>query len=86
MILEIQNCYNIFIAVAKTRNLHYQGQSLDFTLQTSNRIGHQLTTEVLKIFLEEVLGYQHIKLIQNGGDLSLGKIFKNMFESFQHSM
>lgn len=44
--------------------LYYEGKSLNITLEVSHRITHQLTTNVFKIFLQEVLGYPKVEIVR----------------------
>ncbi|XP_067007078.2 uncharacterized protein [Anabrus simplex] len=47
------------------RFLHYRGQILTIRLETSGRLTHRLSTHVFRIFLEEVLGYPNITIVQH---------------------
>jgi hypothetical protein len=46
------------------RYFHYEGQMLDLRLEVSRRITHRLATAVFKLFLQEVLGYPFVTIVE----------------------
>ncbi|ELU06196.1 hypothetical protein CAPTEDRAFT_136189, partial [Capitella teleta] len=44
------------------RHFYYQGQSLTLTIESSDRDSHQIVSRILKILLEEVLGYEKVEI------------------------
>lgn len=44
---------------------NYQAKTLPITLDVSQRVTHQITSNIFKIFLEEELGYKDVILKEN---------------------
>ena len=42
------------------RSFLYEGKALELRLEASDRVTHQLSTEVFAIFVREVLGYPNV--------------------------
>jgi hypothetical protein len=46
------------------RYFHSEGQMLDLRLEVSGRITHRLATTIFRIFLQEVLGYSAVTIVE----------------------
>lgn len=60
------------------RYVHFDGKSLDITLEVSDRVTHQLATHVYKIILQEVLGYSRVRIVHKDDDFNVTKIFERV--------
>lgn len=57
-------CFYVIVSEANPkRHVMYKGTIYPFQMEMSQRVTHQLVTEVFAIFVEEVLGYTDVKLI-----------------------
>lgn len=65
--------------------LHYEGQSLNITLEMSDRITHQLTTNVFKIFLQEVLGYPKVEIVRQENHFQVVEVIERLSGEDQES-
>jgi hypothetical protein len=60
----------VIAEVNPKRYFHSGGKVLELRIEVSHRISHHLSTAVFKIFLQEVLGYQHVKVVKESEDTS----------------
>lgn len=58
--------------------LHYEGNSLNITLEISHRITHQLSTNVFKIFLQEVLGYPKVEIVKEENYFEIMEVIERL--------
>lgn len=57
-----ERCLKNISEVNPKNYLHYEKQSLNITLEVSNRVSHQLITHMFKILLQEYLGYPKVEI------------------------
>ena len=57
------------LEIEPKRHFYYKGDSLTITIETSNRASHQLVSHILRILLQEALGYAKVEI--RGGYNSL---------------
>jgi hypothetical protein len=50
--------------VSPKRYFNSEGQMLDLRLEVSQRITHRLITAIFKLFLQEVLGYPYVTMVE----------------------
>lgn len=65
-------------------NLYFETQSLDLTFHHSDLVTQQLFNEIIKILLEEVLGYQKIKYVHKRISSNCSDMVENYYESTQN--
>lgn len=56
-----------FVLVTEVNPKRYfnsEGQMLDLRLEVSERITHRLITAIFKLFLQEVLGYPYVTIVE----------------------
>ncbi len=68
----------LFSEVIPKRHFYYNGQSLPLTIESSDRVSHQLASHILKILLEEVLGYDHVQLRSGYNSLNATEILNRL--------
>ena len=55
--------YGLYIAAVQyMRRLFYHGKSIPIVLENSLRASHNITNHILKIILEEVVGYESVEI------------------------
>ena len=66
-------------AVAK-RHFYYKGQNLPIVIETSDRVSHELSSNILWILLKEVLGYDRavIQRHRNYNNINASKILNRL--------
>ncbi|XP_046384645.1 uncharacterized protein LOC124154916 [Ischnura elegans] len=57
-------CLEDYPVVSPARFFNYEGELRNITLEVSNLGAQRLTTEIFKIFLEEVLGYPYVSTVE----------------------
>ncbi|KRT86135.1 protein kinase [Oryctes borbonicus] len=56
------------------RYIHYEGVSLNLTIESSNRPTHQIISYIFKIFVQEMLGYPNVNVIDIVDDFDVDSI------------
>jgi hypothetical protein len=56
--------YVLVTEVNPKRYFNSEGQMLDLRLEVSERITHRLITAIFKIFLQEVMGYPYVTVVE----------------------
>ncbi|KAK9754400.1 Receptor family ligand binding region [Popillia japonica] len=56
------------------RYIHFEGMSLNLTVEASNRPTHQIISHIFKIFTQEVLGYPNVDVINIVDDFDVDEI------------
>ena len=44
------------------RHLYYEGRSVPIAIETSDRTSHQVASRILRLLLQEVLGYAKVEI------------------------
>ena len=65
------------------RFVSYEGQTIELTLGTSDRVTHRLVTHVFKIFLREVLGYPDVRIVE-AREPNVFAAFDSLSQYFQY--
>lgn len=52
----------LFVDVTPKKYVYYNGTQLNLTFEVSNRVSHQLVSNIYQIVLREVLGYPNVDL------------------------
>ena len=59
--LTDQKCINRQV---DPNNFYYENEALDLKILTSERLTHQIVSTILKVFAEDVLGYNNVSLVK----------------------
>lgn len=70
----------IFTEVNPKRIIHHEGHFLNIQFEVSRRVTHRLTSEIMKIFLTEVLGYTGIGIIDKDDKFNASEVFERLSE------
>lgn len=54
------------------------GKPTDIILQTSNRPLHRLSTEIFKMFLEEIVGFAKVRIVSVADEFNVDEVVKKM--------
>jgi len=60
------------------RYFHSEGQMLDLRLEVSRRVTHRLATVIFKLFLQEVLGYPFVTIVEEDDDFNTTRIVQRL--------
>ncbi|XP_063228981.1 atrial natriuretic peptide receptor 2-like [Bacillus rossius redtenbacheri] len=60
------------------RYFRYADQTLDIIVETSRRVSHRLATHVFKLFLEEVMGYPRVVVVDQGDDFDSQLVYDRL--------
>ncbi|XP_070151049.1 uncharacterized protein [Polyergus mexicanus] len=71
-------CLTMLEEVNPKRVIHHEGDFLNIQFEVSRRITHRLTSEVMKIFLTEVLGYTNIGIIEKDDKFNVSEVFERL--------
>lgn len=74
-----------FTEVNPKRVVHYEGQSLNIQFEVSRRVTHRLASEIMKIFLIEVLGYTGITTVKKNDGLDAAEVFERLSEKLTYT-
>lgn len=69
-----------FTEVNPKRVIHHEGHFLNIQFEVSRRVTQRLTSEIMKIFLTEVLGYTGIGIIDKDDKFNASEVFERMSE------
>jgi hypothetical protein len=64
------------------RYFHSEGQMLDLRLEVSGRVTHRLATEIFKLFLQEVLGYSSVSIVEEDDHFNITRIMQRLSGPF----
>ncbi|XP_030749572.1 atrial natriuretic peptide receptor 2-like isoform X2 [Sitophilus oryzae] len=73
-----ERCLTNFSEVYPKKYFHWQGQSLDVVIETSDRITHQLTSWIFYYFTKEVLGYSRVKVVNQSDDFDIERAIEKL--------
>lgn len=60
--------------------IHYEGQSLNIQFEVSRRVTHRIASEIMKIFLVEVLGYTGVAMVEKNDKSDTTEAFERVSE------
>ena len=58
--------------------LRFDGKSWDITIESSPRVTHQLTSNIFKIILQEVLGYPRVIILTREDNFNTEDVLKRL--------
>ncbi|XP_069698476.1 uncharacterized protein [Periplaneta americana] len=64
-------CLTDIPEVNPKRYFHSEGQMLDLRLEVSERVTHRLATAIFKLFLQEVLGYPYVNIVEEDDNYNM---------------
>ncbi|EFN73169.1 Insulin-like peptide receptor [Camponotus floridanus] len=74
------HCLTNLEEVNPKRIIHHEGHFLNIQFEVSRRVTHRLTSEIMKIFLTEVLGYTGIGIINKDDKFNASEVFERLSE------
>ncbi|XP_071449502.1 uncharacterized protein [Hetaerina americana] len=74
----IPRCLVDYPEVTPKRYFNYEGEIRNITLEVSSRGAQHLTSEIFKIFLEEVLGYPYVSLVKQKDHFNAENVFHRL--------
>lgn len=60
--------------------IHYEGQSLNIQFEVSRRVTQRMASEIMKIFLVEVLGYTGVAVVEKNDRFNAVETFERLSE------
>ncbi|XP_071557353.1 uncharacterized protein [Temnothorax nylanderi] len=79
-IADSNRCLTMLEEVNPKRVIQYDGQFLNITFEVSRRLTHRLVSEVMKIFLTEVLGYTGVDIVKKDDHFNASEVFERLSE------
>ncbi|XP_072759038.1 uncharacterized protein [Anoplolepis gracilipes] len=79
-IADSDRCLTMLEEVNPKRVIHHEGHFLNIQFEVSRRITQRLTSEIMKIFLTEVLGYTGIGIINKDDKFNASEVFERLSE------
>ena len=61
----------IFVEVHQKRFIFYEGKSTELVIEVSERVTHQILTEIFRIHIMEYLGYYKVRVVHFADDMNL---------------
>ncbi|XP_015177762.1 PREDICTED: receptor-type guanylate cyclase gcy-4-like isoform X2 [Polistes dominula] len=81
-IIESNNrCLTNLEEVNPKRLVVFDGQTINLRFEVSRRITQRLVTHVTKIFLEEVLGYKNIMIVEKDDDFNIHHVYERLSDT-----
>lgn len=69
-----------FTEVNPKRVIQYEGHFLNIQFEVSRRVTQRLASEIMKIFLTEVLGYTGVAIIEKDDNFNVSEVFERLSE------
>lgn len=60
--------------------IHHEGHFLNIQFEVSRRVTQRLASEIMKIFLTEVLGYTDVAIVKKDDNFNASKVFERLSE------
>ncbi|XP_029161523.1 receptor-type guanylate cyclase gcy-5-like [Nylanderia fulva] len=73
-------CLTTLEEVNPKRVIHHEGRFLNIQFEVSRRVTQRLTSEIMKIFLTEVMGYSDIGIIDKDDKFNASEVFERLSE------
>lgn len=64
--------------------IQYEGQSLNIQFEVSRRVTQRMASEIMKIFLVEVLGYTGVAIVKKNDRFDAPEAFERLSEILYH--
>lgn len=69
-----------FTEVNPKRVIHHEGHFLNIQFETSRRVTQRVASEIMKIFLTEVLGYTGVGIVEKDDNFNASEVFERLSE------
>ncbi|XP_014611297.1 PREDICTED: receptor-type guanylate cyclase gcy-4-like isoform X1 [Polistes canadensis] len=85
-IIESNRCLTKLEEVNPKRLVVFEGETINLRFEVSRRITQRLVTHVTKIFLEEVLGYKNVMIVEKDDDFNIHHVYERLSDTvtFEH--
>ncbi|KAI4493157.1 hypothetical protein M0802_009574 [Mischocyttarus mexicanus] len=83
-IIESNRCLTKLEEVHPKRLVVFDGQTINLRFEVSRRITQRLVTHVTKIFLEEVLGYKDVSIIEKDDDFNIHNVYERLSDTLTY--
>ena len=60
--------------------IQYEGHFLNIPFEVSRRVTQRLASEIMKIFLTEVLGYTGVTIVEKDDNFNASEVFERLSE------
>lgn len=60
--------------------IHHEGHFLNIKFEASRRVTQRLASEIMKIFLTEVLGYTGVAIVEKEDNFNASEVFGRLSE------
>jgi len=65
--------------------INHEGQFLNIQFEVSRRVTHRLASEIMKIFLTEVLGYTGVGIVEKADEFNAAAVFERLSDILTYS-
>lgn len=65
--------------------IHHEGQFLNIQFEVSRRVTQRLASEIMKIFLTEVLGYTGIAIVEKDDEFNAAAVFERLSDMLTYT-
>ncbi|KAG5329551.1 ILPR protein, partial [Acromyrmex charruanus] len=79
-IADSNRCLTKLEEVNPKRMIQYEGHFLNIPFEVSRRVTQRLASEIMKIFLTEVLGYTGVTIVEKDDNFNASEIFERLSE------
>ncbi|XP_011137908.1 uncharacterized LOC105182277 isoform X1 [Harpegnathos saltator] len=79
-IADSNRCLTMLEEVNPKRVIHYEGQTLNIQFEVSRRVTQRMASEIMKIFLVEVLGYTGVAVVEKDSRFDATEAFERLSE------
>ncbi|KAL0107243.1 hypothetical protein PUN28_015647 [Cardiocondyla obscurior] len=79
-IADSNRCLTMLEEVNPKRVIHHDGHFLNIKFEVSKRVTQRLSSEVMKIFLTEVLGYTGVVIVEKDDNFNASEVFERLSE------
>ncbi|KAJ8686553.1 hypothetical protein QAD02_022347 [Eretmocerus hayati] len=80
-VVDSNQCLTMLPEVNPKRMVRKDGQNLDILFEVSQRVSQRLSTAVTKIFLQEVLGYPNVVIVEKEDGFNVNATFHRLSNS-----
>ncbi|XP_032691676.1 uncharacterized protein LOC116854152 isoform X2 [Odontomachus brunneus] len=84
-IAHSNRCLTMLEEVNPKRVIHYEGQSMNIQFEVSRRVTQRMASEIMKIFLVEVLGYSGVTVVEKNDKFDTVETFERLSEIMYQS-
>ncbi|XP_012229636.1 uncharacterized isoform X1 [Linepithema humile] len=77
-IADSNRCLTMLEEVNPKRVIHHEGHFLNIEFEVSRRVTQRLSSEIMKIFLTEVLGYTGVAIVEKDDRFNVSEVFARL--------